>query len=55
VHFVTLELDSGPLIAQARVPIREDDTPESLAARVLEQEHLIYPEAIRRFAEGEIS
>jgi phosphoribosylglycinamide formyltransferase-1 len=55
VHFVTPELDSGPLIAQARVPIREDDTPESLAARVLEQEHLIYPEAIRRFAEGEIS
>lgn len=55
VHFVTPELDSGPIIIQARVPILEGDTPETLAARVLEQEHRIYPEAIRKFAEGEIS
>lgn len=55
VHFVTPELDAGPTILQARVPILPDDSPETLAARVLEQEHRIYPEAIRRFAEGEIS
>ncbi len=54
VHFVTPELDAGPIIIQARVPIQEEDTPETLAARVLEQEHRIYPEAIRRFAEGEL-
>lgn len=54
VHFVTPELDAGPTIIQARVPILEGDTPELLAARVLEQEHRIYPEAIRRFAEGEL-
>ncbi len=54
VHFVTPELDAGPIIIQAHVPILEDDTPETLAARVLEQEHRIYPEAIRRFAEGEL-
>ncbi|HEX9802662.1 MAG TPA: phosphoribosylglycinamide formyltransferase [Gammaproteobacteria bacterium] len=54
VHFVTPELDSGPIIIQARVPIRDGDTPETLAARVLEQEHRIYPEAIRKFAEGEL-
>lgn len=55
VHFVTPELDAGPPIIQVRVPILEGDTPETLAARVLEQEHRIYPEAIRKFAEGEIS
>lgn len=54
VHFVTPELDAGPAILQARVPIEEGDTAESLAARVLEQEHRIYPEAIRKFAEGEL-
>jgi phosphoribosylglycinamide formyltransferase-1 len=54
VHFVTPELDAGPTIIQARVPVLVDDTPETLAARVLEQEHRIYPEAIRRFAEGEL-
>lgn len=54
VHFVTPELDAGPAILQARVPIEEDDTAESLATRVLEQEHRIYPEAIRKFAEGEL-
>lgn len=51
VHFVTPELDAGPPIIQARVPILDGDTPQTLAARVLEQEHRIYPEAIRLFAE----
>lgn len=54
VHFVTPEIDSGPVIVQARVPVLPDDTPETLAARVLEQEHRIYPLAIRWFAEGRI-
>lgn len=54
VHFVTPELDAGPPILQARVPVEPDDSPESLAARVLEQEHRIYPEAIRLFAEGKV-
>jgi phosphoribosylglycinamide formyltransferase-1 len=46
VHFVTGELDGGPIIRQAAVPIHEDDTAETLAARILEEEHRIYPEAI---------
>ena len=54
VHFVTPELDSGPVIVQARVPVFPGDDPETLAARVLEQEHRIYPEAIRWFAEGRV-
>ncbi|MCW8839924.1 MAG: phosphoribosylglycinamide formyltransferase [Gammaproteobacteria bacterium] len=54
VHFVTPELDAGPPIIQARVPILDGDTPETLAARVLEQEHRIYPEAIRLFVEGKL-
>lgn len=55
VHFVTAELDAGPIILQARVPVLDGDTPETLAARVLEQEHKIYPEAIRQFAEKKLS
>ena len=55
VHFVTEELDGGPLIIQARVPVKPDDEEETLAARVLTQEHIIYPRAIRWFAEGRIS
>lgn len=55
VHFVTTEVDSGPIIAQAVVPVLPGDTPQSLAARVLEQEHRIYPLAIRWFAEGRLS
>lgn len=55
VHFVTPELDAGPIVLQARVPVRADDTPERLAARVLEQEHRIYPQAIRWFAEGRLT
>lgn len=47
VHLVTAELDSGQVLLQARVPVLEGDTPEKLAARVLEQEHKIYPEAIK--------
>jgi len=54
VHFVTPELDAGPVILQAKVPVMPNDTPETLARRVLEQEHKIYPEAIRRFAAGEL-
>lgn len=47
VHFVTPRLDHGPIIIQAAVPVLPDDTSETLAARVLQQEHLIYPEAVR--------
>ena len=54
VHFVTEALDGGPIIAQARVPVFADDSPETLASRVLAQEHAILPLAIRRFAEGRI-
>ena len=53
VHIVTPSLDSGPVVLQAAVPIEEDDTPERLAARILEQEHRIYPEAIRLMLDGE--
>lgn len=55
VHFVTPELDHGPIVAQAAVPVLPDDTEQTLAARVLEQEHIIYPEAIRWFIEGRLS
>ena len=55
VHFVTPELDDGPVIIQATVEIKENDTAESLAARVHEQEHRIYPQAIRMFAEKKIT
>lgn len=54
VHFVTPQLDDGPVIVQARVPVESDDTPEQLAARVLTQEHHLYPLAIRWFAEGRL-
>ena len=52
VHFVSPEMDSGPIIAQAEVPVLDGDTPETLAARVLEAEHRIYPQALRQVAEG---
>lgn len=55
VHFVTTGLDSGPLIIQARVPILTGDDADTLAARVLEQEHRILPTAIRWFAEGRLT
>ncbi len=51
VHFVTPELDRGPIIAQAAVQVEDDDTPETLAARVLVQEHQILPWAVRLFCE----
>ncbi len=47
VHFVTAELDDGPVILQAKIPILANDTPESLAARVLVEEHKLYPDAIK--------
>lgn len=53
VHVVTGELDAGPLLGQARVPVLPDDTAETLAARVLEMEHRLYPAVLRRFAEGD--
>ncbi len=54
VHFVTPELDHGPIVIQAEVPVREGDTPESLAARVLRQEHVIYPRAVRWFLDDRL-
>ena len=50
VHEVTAELDAGPILGQARVPVLPGDTPDSLAARVLLQEHLLYPAVLARFA-----
>ncbi len=52
VHFVTPVLDHGPIVEQAVVPVHADDTEDSLAARVLQQEHLIYPRAVRDILEG---
>lgn len=54
VHFVSEEVDTGPIILQAAVPVLDDDTPESLAQRILKEEHRIYPEAIRLFSEGKL-
>jgi phosphoribosylglycinamide formyltransferase-1 len=54
VHFVTAELDHGPIVAQAAIAVRRDDTAESLARRVLEQEHVIYPRAARWFLDGRL-
>lgn len=53
VHEVTPELDEGPLLGQARVPITSGDTADMLAARVLEQEHVLYPAVLRQFAAGD--
>jgi len=54
VHFVTEELDSGPVVLQAKVSVIPGDDPEQLAARVLKQEHRIYPQAVRWFARGRL-
>jgi phosphoribosylglycinamide formyltransferase-1 len=54
VHFVTRELDGGPVVLQARVPVRDDDDEASLARRVLAEEHRIYPECIGWFAAGRL-
>jgi len=54
IHYVSAELDSGPVILQKSVPVLEHDTEESLAQRVLEQEHIAYPQVIQWFAEGRL-
>jgi phosphoribosylglycinamide formyltransferase-1 len=54
VHFVDEDCDTGPIILQAAVPVKEDDTEETLSARILEQEHLIYPQAIKLIAQGKL-
>ena len=53
VHEVTTTLDNGPMLGQARVPVLPDDTAPTLAARVLEMEHVLYPAVLRRFAAGD--
>lgn len=55
VHFVVPELDAGPVIAQASVPVHPSDTPDDLAARVLEIEHTLYPDALRLLASGKVA
>lgn len=55
VHFVRLEMDTGPIVAQAAVRVLPTDTADSLAARVLEQEHILYPHALRLVAGGHVS
>jgi len=55
VHFVTAELDHGPIVMQSAVPVFADDDEDSLAARVLATEHVIYPQAVRWFVEGKLS
>lgn len=54
VHFVTSELDSGPNIIQAKVPVLKQDTPDTLSVRVQEQEHIIYPIAVKWYVEGRL-
>jgi phosphoribosylglycinamide formyltransferase-1 len=54
VHFVVPEVDAGPIVLQAAVPVLGDDTPETLASRILEQEHRMYVQAIRLYAEGRL-
>jgi phosphoribosylglycinamide formyltransferase-1 len=54
VHFVIPETDAGPIVMQGAVPVRDDDTPETLAARVIQIEHRIYPEALRLLASGKV-
>jgi phosphoribosylglycinamide formyltransferase 1 len=55
VHFVRTEMDVGPIIIQSAVPVLPQDTPETLGARVLEQEHICYPKALKWLAEGRLS
>lgn len=55
VHLVTAELDAGPMLGQARVPVLPTDRADDLAARVLAQEHLLYPQVLRRFAAGDLT
>jgi len=55
VHFVTAELDHGPIVAQARIPVLPDDTEDTLSARLLVEEHKLYPYAVRLFVEDRLS
>jgi phosphoribosylglycinamide formyltransferase 1 len=55
VHLVTTEVDSGPIVLQAAVPVHDGDTVESLSARILEQEHRLLPQAVRLMAEGRVT
>ena len=55
VHFVRPEMDTGPIILQARVPVIEGDDADGLAARILEQEHVIYPRAVKLIVEGRVT
>ena len=55
VHFVTPELDHGPIVVQAAVPVRQGDTPDTLAERILRCEHVIYPRAVRWFVEDRLA
>ncbi|MEE9390795.1 MAG: phosphoribosylglycinamide formyltransferase [Candidatus Aminicenantaceae bacterium] len=54
VHFVTADVDMGPIIVQAVVPVLQDDTEQTLSDRILEEEHKIYPDAVRLFFEGKV-
>lgn len=54
VHFVTTDVDGGPIVIQKIVPVEDNDTPQALAERILEQEHIAYPEAIKLFAENKL-
>jgi phosphoribosylglycinamide formyltransferase-1 len=54
VHFVDEEMDHGPIVIQAAVPVRDDDTADTLAARILREEHRIYPQALQYLAEGRL-
>jgi phosphoribosylglycinamide formyltransferase-1 len=55
VHFVTAELDHGPVVVQARIPVLPGDTPDMLATRLLVEEHQLYPHAVRLFVEDRLS
>jgi phosphoribosylglycinamide formyltransferase-1 len=55
VHFVTAQLDHGPVVLQARIPVLPGDTEDMLSARLLHQEHVIYPQAVRLFVEGRLA
>jgi phosphoribosylglycinamide formyltransferase-1 len=55
IHFADEGVDTGPIVAQASVPVHDDDTEETLAARILVEEHRLYPEAVRLFAEGRLT
>lgn len=54
IHIVDEQVDHGPILAQASVPVRPDDTPDTLHARILEQEHALYPQVLQAFADGRV-